>query len=261
MRTRDGGVARRRRLLPAALHPRRGSCKIHVHNTLRTPLLPWITEESTGQQGREPETRHWRGQRASRTLSPHTAAFCSHAKMGSRQDQKHEKLLRELLKLPDNKRCPNCDSIVSRRGAQAPLICDDPGPAERRAGRPAIRSTPRGLQAPGQSLCSARPPEGLPGGGAGTPRLLAPTTLTYPLPRWLVVRCRARSMWSASSTCSSARCAAASSEWRAATAAAPAAACWLRLPCRDPWQSCVAAPTNPAPALAAAASLGTASRA
>jgi hypothetical protein len=32
--------------------------------------------------------------------------------MGARQDAKHEKILRELLRQPENKRCPNCDSLV-----------------------------------------------------------------------------------------------------------------------------------------------------
>lgn len=32
--------------------------------------------------------------------------------MGSRQDAKQEKIIKELLRLPDNRRCVNCDSLV-----------------------------------------------------------------------------------------------------------------------------------------------------
>ena len=42
----------------------------------------------------------------------------------SRQDAKHEKILRQLLKEPANKRCPNCDSLVggwpAQRAARSP---------------------------------------------------------------------------------------------------------------------------------------------
>ncbi len=41
--------------------------------------------------------------------------------MGARQEAKHEKILRELLRQPDNKRCPNCDSLV-RAAVAAPSL-------------------------------------------------------------------------------------------------------------------------------------------
>ena len=38
----------------------------------------------------------------------------------ARQEQRHDKILKELLRLPDNKRCFDCDGVVRARGRARP---------------------------------------------------------------------------------------------------------------------------------------------
>lgn len=44
--------------------------------------------------------------------------------MGARLDAKYERTLRALLKLPDNRRCADCDTLVRELELDGPLLCD-----------------------------------------------------------------------------------------------------------------------------------------
>ena len=57
------------------------------------------------------------------------------ASSAARQDAKHERALKALLKLPDNRRCADCDTLVSRRKkGGAGVGRGRPGPCARACG-------------------------------------------------------------------------------------------------------------------------------
>ena len=53
-----------------------------------------------------------------RTRSRFTPTMASAAATSARQDAKHERALKALLKLPDNRRCAVCDTLVRNRGRE-----------------------------------------------------------------------------------------------------------------------------------------------